>query len=241
MGQFKALKLLIVTAFAANSIACGPIVVDQILALDDTANNFIQLTLFPGGALESVQDLDVDGGNIATIVMDNVILQFLGGNLAGTIDLVDMLWSTSPMNIFGIVTGTNCVVLDPAGGNAGTVNYDVGAETYTVDLLANTAIITTNPALYLALPNGFPFDISLSTSQAATLGDMLGILTGTGSMSIHQQVTDDIILTVAIGAGSLDIPTHLEVDLTLSSTDAFPTSARLTECIDFLANPPTAP
>jgi hypothetical protein len=242
MGQFKALKLLIVTAFAANSIACGPIVVDQILALDDTADNFIQLTMFPGSPLESVQDLDVDGGSVSRIVIDNVMQQFIGGNVAGTIDLVDMLWSTTAMNIFGIDTGTNCVVLDPAGANAGTVNYESrGVKQFTIDLVANTAIITTNPALYLALPDGFPFDISFATSQAATLGDMIGILMGRGSLTIHQQVSDFIILTVAIGAGSLDIPTALEVDLTLTSADAFPSSARLTECIDFLANPPTLP
>ena len=156
------------------------------------------------------------------------LLDILFGQIDGDVTIGDLLFAAEPFVLLGLPSEEICIVKD--GPGSGTFEADLFAETATFDVTMNTIALIGNPVIAGFLPGGgFPFPFDLQSTVPMTLADMLGLATGGGDLSVTQDVDLDIL--VPIGTG---LPGHVSGQLTLSGTDAFPTSPLLDACIAFL-------
>lgn len=227
----RVLMVLIAAAFATGSIGCS-IQTETILEMQEGSELVLAVAAFPA------QNLPLEGGTVMNIDVSIGLFDLIFGNIGGDITVGELLFATPPFAFLGIpalFTEEVCVV--PAAGppSTGQFSANIYQELASFDLNLTTIALIGNENLAAALPGGgleFPFDLSAEVPMS--LGDMLGLLTGSGDLEITQDVDLDLMLDVSLGGPPITLPAHVGGSLTLAGTDAFPTSQLLDDCIAFL-------
>jgi hypothetical protein len=228
MLRKKYLTVLSVAALAAGSVGCH-LNIDSILAMQDGSH--MDLTV-----LGSTTVIPLEGGTVMNIDVNISFFDLLFWlPIDGDVAVSDLLFAAPPFDFLGLPslnTGDICVVSDEANPGGGTFEADVKHSTATFDVTLNTIALIGNPALAAALPGGgFTFPFALQSTIPMSFDQMLGLLTGSGNLSVTQMLDLDTIFPVT-GVGN--IPGHVGGEVTLSTVDAFPTSPLLDDCIAFL-------
>jgi hypothetical protein len=236
MQRSKRFMVLALAAVAFHSTACS-LTIEQILAMQEGSTFELSVLDLPATVLP------VEGGTVMNIDIFISIFDLILGDFEGDITTGDLLFTAPPFNFLGIPafnTGEICVVLDEVDPGGGTFEANLYSGSATFDVQLNTVILIGNPVLAALLPGGgfaFPFD--LQSTVPLSLGDMLGLLTGSGDLQISQtldQSTDFELDPDGPGGNPPTVlPAHIGGTLTLASADAFPTSPLLEDCIEFLA------
>jgi hypothetical protein len=224
--QVKLLMTAAVTVLAMHSVACS-LQIESTLALEDGSAMELEI---PSGS-PNVVSVPIEGGTVMGIDVGIGLLDLLFGSIEGDVSVVELLFASTGFSILGVDTQELCVIPDPVDAGGGTFTADLFHSTASFDVTINTRGVVGNPVLAAAFPDGFPFPFALQSEVPMTLGEMLGLLTGSGSLSIEQELDDELLLMV----GALEIPIHLGGTLTLASADAFPTSALLDTCLDIVS------
>jgi len=231
----KSLQLVALSAFAAGSIACGDITLPQTLALTGE-ENAIELTI-PAGLPEPNAVIDLEGGVATTIALSIDLFDLLfQKSIFGVVTVDDLLFAGNGFVILGTPTGDICVTLDEAQPGGGTVVVDLKESEILFDLDLATAILVTNPALAGLLPDGFPFVITVASSQDLSLADLLGLALGNsdGGLEVSQSFSEVFEVEVIPG---VPLAIGAEGSFTLATANELPTSDRLAFCEDYIAGP----
>jgi hypothetical protein len=226
---------LALAALTFQSTACS-LQVEQILAMQEGSNFELTVLDLPPTILP------IEGGTVMNIDIVISLFDLILGDFEGDIVPGDLLFTAPPFNFLGIPafnTEEICVVLDELNPGGGTFEANLYSGTATFDVQLNTVILIGNPVLAALLPGGgfaFPFD--LQSTVPMSLGEMLGLLTGSGDLTISQTLDQSTSFDIdPDGPGPIPptaVPAHIGGTLTLASADAFPTSTLLQACIDFL-------
>ena len=110
MRSFKNKLLLLSTlvAFSANGIACGNIQVPMTLVMDSD-NSSISLTLLPANL--PLGTTVFEGGLTTLMTLDIGLFELLFHQpFAGVVEVTDLLFGSSSINILGTPTGTLCTI-----------------------------------------------------------------------------------------------------------------------------------
>ncbi|MGH0030719.1 MAG: hypothetical protein ACQGVC_13070 [Myxococcota bacterium] len=219
---------------AAHSVACS-LSIEQILEVQDGS----ELTI---GILDLPPDvLPLEGGTVMNIDVSIGLFDLILGNIDGTVAVDELLIAAPPFDVLGIPalnTGEVCVVPEAGNPGGGTFDANIYAGTADFDVAINTIALIGNPVLAAALPGGgFPFPFNLQSSVPFGLGEMLGLLTGAGGFDVSQTIDESIDIDIDGPGPQPPLPAHVGGQISLSSTDAFPTSPLLDDCIALLAGP----
>jgi hypothetical protein len=215
-------------AFAVGTAGCS-ISTETIMGMEE--GSAMVLTIATADPVE----LPLEGGVIMNIDVYIGILDLIFGKIDGDITVNDLLMATPPFDVLGLPslnTEEVCVVLVEGGAAGGDFTANIYAQTASFDVQMDTIALIGNDGLAALLPDGgfvFPFD--LQADMNLTLLQMLGMLTGTGDLTIEQDL--DIPFLVEIPPFPA-VDGHVGGQAILSSVEAFPTSQLLDDCIAFL-------
>jgi len=222
------LALLVV---AAQSVACS-LQIEQILEVQDGSEMTIGILSLPPDVLP------LEGGTVMNIDVSIGFFDLLLGNVGGDVSVDELLITAPPFDVLGIPalnTGAVCVVPQAGGAAGGTFDANIYAGTATFDVAIDTIALIGNPILAALLPGGgFPFPFNLQSSVPFGLSEMLGFLTGSGSFEVSQTIDMDIEIDIDGPGPQPPLPAHVGGMIDLASTDAFPTSPLLDDCIALL-------
>ncbi len=225
--QIQGSAVLAVLVFAISSMGCS---IQQEMILGVVEGSDIELTVgqFPASVLP------LEGGVVMNLDISIGLGALLFGNIGGDVAVDDVLFSTEPFDFLGqafLNTQEVCIVTQEGTTGGGTFDANIYSETASFNVVLDTIALLGNPALASVLPGGgvaFPFVMDATVSM--TLADMLGMLTGGGSLEVSQELDTDVLLNVL----GTEMPGHLGGAITLAGVDAFPTSPLLDSCIAFL-------
>ncbi len=224
--QFRLGLTALVMAVAAGSFGCN-LSIDQTLALDEGSAMEIEV---PAGS-GTVAVAPLEGGTVMNIDIGIGFFDLILGNIDGDVSVGEILFASSGFNLLGLDTEELCVVPDPADPGGGSFAADIWGGSATFDVSINTRGLIGNEALAAAIPDGFAFPFNLQSTVPLSLGDMLGLLTGGGGLSVTQELDE----TFNAEIGPISLPLHIGGELSLSSVDAFPTSPLLDACLEIVA------
>jgi hypothetical protein len=213
----RLLLTLAVSALAMNAVACH-LQVSQILAVQPDSQLSIDVKT-PFDLPPVAQPLE--GGNVMNIDIKITPLDLLLGSFQGDITVGELLIAAPGVNIL-VPTGRICIIPDATDPGGGTFKANLFRRTATFDVAVNTTAVFQNPVL-----GSFPFPFTLNSSVPFNLKDALGLLTGSGSLTITQPFDQPLNFDVV----GIPITGQLTGQITLTSVDAFPTSPLLDECI----------
>ncbi|MDH4015830.1 MAG: hypothetical protein OEV20_00670 [Actinomycetota bacterium] len=216
----------LVTVMSMGSVACN-LEIDQTLGLDEGSAMEVEV---PAGS-GSVGVATVEGGTIMNIDIAIGLFDILFGSIEGDVSVGELLFASSGFNLLGIDTEELCVIPDPVDPGGGTFAADIYGGSATFDVAINTRALVGSPILGAAIPDGFAFPFALQSTMPLSLGDMIGMLTGSGGLSVSQSLDETFDVTV----GAITLPIHLGGTLNLSSVDAFPTSPLMDACLAIVA------
>ncbi len=216
----------LVVAIATGSFGCN-LTIDQTLALEEGSAMEIEV---PAGS-GSVGVAGVEGGTVMNIDIGIGLFDILFGSIEGDVSVGEILFASTGFNLLGIDTQELCVIPDPVDAGGGTFEASLYRKTATFDVAINTRALVGNPVLAAAIPDGFAFPFNLQSTMRLTLLDMIGMLTGSSSMTVSQTLDE----TFDVSVGAVTVPINLGGTLTLSSADAFPTSPLLDTCLALVA------
>jgi hypothetical protein len=227
----KILLTLAVSALAMTGTGCH-LQVEQLLAVQPASHLDLTITKpFPITAPPQA----LQGGTVMDIDIKISLLDLLFGSFNGDISVKELLIG-APGFVLPLVGNTQqiCVVpADPNNPGGGTFSANTFKKTATFDVTTDTIALVGNPAIAALLPGGgFPFPFHLQSSVPFTLKDALGLLNGSGNITVTQAINQDL----AFKLGSIDAAGHVGGSITLASADAFPTSPLLDSCLALLAN-----
>lgn len=228
----RTVLLATMAAFALGSTACS-IQTETILAMDPGSGMVLSIPPFPA------QDMPLEGGTVMNIDVTIGLFDILFGNIDGDVGVGELLFAVPPFKFLGqdaLFTEELCVVPLEGSPSGGTFEADLKHNTATFDVTLSTIVLIGNEALAATLPGGgFIFPFHLVDTIPMSLGDMLGMLTGSGDLTVSQTLDQDVTLEVDLGGPSpLVLDANISGTLSLSGTDAFPTSPLLDDCIAFL-------
>jgi hypothetical protein len=169
-----------------------------------------------------------------TIAMSTTLLDYLDGTVDGDIVLDDVLFAVPGIKMFGYIDmGLTCVVLDdPPGG--GTFAYDTLGQAATFDAVINTKAVLTNQQFANIIVGGaLPFPFAMQSTFPLPLVDGLGLFTGVSQVEVTQPVDSYMTITWVTG-GFFYV--HATGSVTLTTTDTFPVTPSVTQCLDFLSS-----
>ena len=236
MQRTKKVALTAALALVAMGSAACSVEIDQILAMQEGSGVDVALVL--GGNEVPQGRLDLSGGAVMRIDMDISFFDLLFGSFEGTVEVLDVLFGSPGFNFLFIHTGLICVVPDdPAGG--GTFEYSLWQHEAAFDVLVNTTGLLTNPFLAgLVRGGGFAFPFDLEATIPMSLLDALGLFSGSGSLSVTQALDGifEVPIVVVPNDPSQDTiyTVHATGEVTLQSTDTFPATQLVLDCLDFL-------
>ncbi len=228
----KFLLLGTLVAFALNGVACGKIEVPMTLAVQNPGSS-IDLTLEPAGLPLGTSYFQ--GGLTTLMTMDIGLIELLFHlPFSGVIEITDLLFGSSSINILGTPTGTLCTIVDESNPGGGTALVDIFHEQIDFNMDVGTVILPTNPDLLALLPDGFQFAFTFANSADLSLADLLGLAFGNaeGGLTVEQDFSD-VIDVVVLGQ-----PLQIGVtgQLLLATANEIPSGLLLVDrCVDFLA------
>jgi len=218
--------------------------IDQILEMQEGSGVDLAIVAPDGVNEHRVGGFQFQGGTVMRINVSTTLADYLDGTADGDVEVLDLLFAI-PSSVFILLpTGTICVMLDEEFDNGGTFSYNVLAQEATFDVAVGTKAVPISPLFANAIRGGaleFPFD--LESTIPLTLLDAIGLASGTGSLVVTQPV--DLYTSVALVSVSGDpaddivIPLHVTGEVTLESTDTFPTPPLVLDCLEFFAGDPT--
>ena len=238
MRSFRMLRqkvqlLGMLAVFAATQVACGQIEVPMTLALDSSQSS-ISLSLQPAGLPLGTTELE--GGVSTLMTMDIGLIEILFHlPFSGVIEVGDLLFGGSSINIFGSPTGTLCTVVDESSPGGGTVLADIFDGTIDFDMALGTLILPTDPGILVLIPDGFAFEFAFSDSADLSLIDLLGLAFGNadGGLTVQQSFSE--VIEVLILGNPLQI--GIDGQVTMATANEFPSGLLLDECDAFLSAP----
>jgi hypothetical protein len=226
-------------AIALGTVGCN-VQIEQIFAMQPGSGVDVSQVKLDQSEL-FLDHMTFEGGVVMRIDVSTDLLDYLDGTVDGDVTILDLLFGIPNFKFFFVNTGLLCVVLDdPPGG--GTFAYDVLAQQASFDVLVNTKAVVTNPLVAPMMPGGafkFPFD--LEASMPLTLVDALGLVTGTGSITVAQHLDNIFIAEYYPDKANypnwtVPLKMHVVGDVTLTSTDTFPTPPIVLSCLDYLGS-----
>lgn len=220
--QNRVLLSVAVLCMAMGSVACS-LDIESTLALADGSSMEVEVPAGSGNASSAA----LEGGTVMNIEIGIGLLDVLFGSFDGDVSVGELLFASDGFTILGIPTDELCVIPDPSDPGGGTFTANIKKSQATFDVQINTRALVGNPLLAGAIPDGFAFPFDLESTLPLSLFDMLGLLTGSGSLEVSQELDENLTVTV----GPTSLPIHIGGTLTLGSTDAFPTSPLLDSCI----------
>jgi hypothetical protein len=227
----KTLWIVVTVALAGGSVGCS-LSIEQILAMQEGSGIDLAMVAVNGEIPQG--RLVFEGGTVMQIDVSTSLLDYLDGTVDGDVAVLDLFFAAPSIRFLGAIqTGNICVILDGATDNGGTFAYDVVQQEAAFDVFVGTVAYPSEPAVGLVLQGGafkFPFD--LQATIPLTLVDALGLVSGTGSLSVTQAI-DDTFPVPAFG-GAITYYIHASGEVTLASADAFPFTPRMGECLEFL-------
>jgi hypothetical protein len=196
-------------------------VIDSILAAQDGSG--VTITGGPvGPAMLTTQF--VGGIDSTATVQISFFDLLLNRPLDGTVEINDMLFAGTPIQIGPFNTGAICVApIDPNNPGGGTIEIDLKHNTLTFAVTTDAGIRLADPVLG-PLVGVLPFPVDVSASSPVSLKQLLGALGG-GSLGI--QITQPIALTIATGPFAGATATGQFI---LAEASAFPTDPKLDTC-----------
>jgi hypothetical protein len=239
MHRAKAALTGWLAAIALGTVGCS-VQIEQIFEMqpgsgvDVSQVKFDQTELF-------LDHMTFEGGTVMRIDVSTDLLDYLDGTVDGDVTIVDLLFGIPNFKFFFVNTGLICAVLDdPPGG--GTFAYEVLAQQASFDVLVNTKAVITNPLVAPMMPGGafkFPFD--LQASMPLSLVDALGLVTGTGSLTVTQHLDSFFIAEYYPDKANypnwtVPLQMHVVGDVTLNTTDTFPTPPTVLSCLDYFGS-----
>jgi len=216
----------LVTALSMGSVACN-LSIEQTLALEEGSAMEIEV---PAGS-GAVGVAALEGATVMVIDIGIGLLDILFGSIEGDVTVAEMLFASNGFVLLGIPTEELCVVPDPVDPGGGSFAADIFGGSATFDVSMNTRALIGNPVLAGAIPDGFAFPFNLQSTLPLSLADMIGMLTGAGGLSVSQELDETFDVT-ALG---ITLPIHIGGQLSLASTDVFPTSPLLDRCLVIVA------
>ena len=239
MAGSRSLRTIVLGLFATGAFGCN-LQIDQTFAMQPGSGADVALVAQDGSFEVPQGRLEFEGGAVMRIHVSTDLLDYLDGTVDGDVEILDLLFGVPGFNFLIVNTGLVCVVLDdPPGG--GTFAYDVLAQQATFDVLVNTKALITNAAFANLIRGGafmFPFD--LESTIPLTLVDALGLFTGTGTLTVTQALDEhySVMLINNRNDPSQDTPLgiHVTGEVTLQSTDAFPATPTVLQCVDYLGS-----
>jgi len=220
--QTRVLLTAAVLCMAMGSVACS-LDIESTLALADGSSMEIEV---PAGS-GNVSIAALEGGTVMNIDVGIGLFDVLFGSFEGDVSVGELLFASDGFSIFGIPTDELCVIPDPSDPGGGTFSANLKKSTATFDVQINTRALVGNPVLAGVIPDGFAFPFDLQSTLPLSLFDMLGLLTGSGSLEVTQELDQDLTVSVL----GTTLPIHIGGTIALGSTDAFPTSPLLDSCI----------
>ena len=227
----KILTILAISALATTGTGCS-LKVEQLLGVQDTSHLDVTLTS-PIPLTAPPQPLQ--GGSVMDIDIHISLLDLFLGHFNGNITVGELLIGAPGFTVPLLGnTGILCVVpSDPNNPGGGTFSANTFKKTATFDVMIDTIALVGNPAIAALLPGGgFPFPFHLMSSVPFTLKDALGLLNGSGNITITQPIDQ----ALAFKIGSINATGHVGGEITLASADAFPTSPLLDSCLTLIGN-----
>lgn len=227
--QSRVLMTVLAALFASQSLACS-VQLESILEVQDGSVLHLGVLNLPP------EDLDLEGGTVMNIDVSISLIELLFGIVDGDVAVGDLLFAAPPFNFLGIPalnTGEICIVIDDsAGPSTGTFSANLYQETATFDVAINTIALLGNQVLAANLPGGgFQFPFNLQSTVPMTFADMLGLLGGSSSIELSQEVDESFV----VDFGGQMIPIAVTGQINIASTDAFPSTPLVEDCIAFLA------
>jgi hypothetical protein len=229
----KSLKVFVVVAFAASSIACGDIQMPQTLALVGD-ENVINMAINPDSPDPIAFAMGLEGGVDTTITISLSLADLIFQHgLNGVITVDYLLFGATPFAIFGIPTDEVCIVRDDMDPGGGSVFINIFQGLMSFDALFNTRVKLGNPTLANAIPDGFPFPMAVSDVSELSIADMLGMIFGNadGGMAISQTISDQFEAEILPG---VVVPIGVEASLTLGTVNEFPSGQLIDDCLAIL-------
>src|SRR5262249_10088838 len=111
-------------------------------------------------------------------------------------------------------------------------------QTAAFNVQINTEALPVDPVYQRSIKDGkFLFPFNLQSEIPLTLIDAIGLFTGTGSMEVTQHIDQrfDVQLHSCPTCSTyLTFPFGVKGDVTLDSTDTFPATPKVLQCVDFL-------
>jgi len=239
MTHAHRLRPLALVALAASTVGCS-LSIDQILEIDEgSALNMALAGTANNPRPDGVPNiLELSGGAVMRLDVSLSLLDYLDGVADGDIEVLDLLLAVPEVLLFQVIpTGDLCIVLDGEVENGGTFTYDLLAQEAAFDLVMNTLALSQSPTFSNLVPGGameFPFAFDATTEMSAV--DLLGLLTGTGTLQVQEDVDQYVILPILFGSSVLEWRFHVTGTVGMTSTDAFPTPPGVLSCLEFLAS-----
>lgn len=224
--QLKVTLTALITAMSMGSVGCN-LEMEQMLGVD--AGSAMEIEVPAGSGAISIATLE--GGTIMNIDISIGFFDILTGSIDGDVSVGELLFASSGMSLLGIDTEELCVIPDPVDPGGGTFAASIFGGTATFDVALNTRAMLGSPILGPVIPDGLAFPFVLQSTVPLSLGDMIGMLTGSGNMTISQDLDETFDVSVL----GTTLPVHIGGALTLSSVDAFPTSPLLDTCLGIIA------
>jgi hypothetical protein len=238
MSISRAVRTILLVLVAASAVACQ-LQIDQTFAMAP-GSGFDTFLVSEDGQHEFPQGrMELEGGAVMRIIIGSSFLDYLDGSVDGDVQLLDLLFGIPNLRFLISDTGLICVVLDtPPGG--GTFAYDVLAQEASFDVQVNSKAVITNEVFARSVKDGqFLFPFHLQSTIPLTLVDAIGLFTGTGALTVSQHIDQRFnILLKANPYTTTDFITFIvgvKGDVTLSSTDTFPATPTVLQCVDYLA------
>ncbi len=225
----KQLKLALTSLVALatmGSVGCS-LEIEQTLAVDEGSALEVEA---PAGS-GNVGVASLEGGTVMAIDMFISYFDILFGDFEGDVSVVEILFASDGFSLLGIPTEELCVIPDPAGAGGGTFEANLFKKEATFDVAINTRAIVGSPIIGGLIPDGFAFPFNLQSTVPLSLTDMLGLLTGSGGLSVSQSFSE----TVDVDLGGASLPVGFSGTIALSSADAFPTSPLIDTCLELTA------
>ena len=238
MSISRAVRTALLVLVASSAFGCY-LQIDQTFAMQPGSGLDSFLVSIDGTVEVPQGRMEFQGGAVMRIIIGSSIIEYLDGTVDGDVQLLDLLFAIPNLHFLISETGLICVVLDtPPGG--GTFAYDVLAQEATFDVQVNSKALITQEVFRRSVKDGlflFPFD--LQSTIPLTLVDAIGLFTGTGALEVSQHIDQkfQVMLKANPYTETEFLPLTIGVrgDVTLSSTDTFPATPKVLECVDYLA------
>lgn len=231
MGRWVALMAL---SIALLTTAGCRVQTEQILGVQEGSN----LQILAGFSISPVMPLT--GGTVVGLDISIGLFELLFGHVDGDIELKELLLAAPGYTLLAVLpTDEICIFPASATPAPGTFDSNIysGESTFAIDI--DTLAEFQNPEQQARVVGGaLPFPFSLSDTQNLSIGELFGLLGGSGELAFEQAFSEPIVLEFQLSPNApiQNLSGFAAGTVSLASTDTFPTSPDIEVCANNLAN-----